>query len=115
MLRQHGHMSPRSGRLGLGARTGTLPSSLEVVLASPQPKWTERRTISRIWGRTLGTRVQSFIGGISVARKDGELSPGERAGKLGCLQKGEKAQAGAKEEEDAGTQCLVYHKHINAR
>lgn len=49
--------------------------------------------------------MQGFTGGISVARKDGELSPRE---------KGEKAQAGAKEEEDAGTQCLVYHKHINA-
>lgn len=85
-----------------------------VVLASPQPKCTERRTVSRVWGQTLGTQMQNFSGGISVSRKDGELSPGERARKLGCPQKGEKAQAGAKEEEDAGTQCLVYHKHISA-
>lgn len=57
---------------------------LGVVLASPQPKCTERRTISRIWGQTLGTQMQSFTGGISLSRKDGELSPGEKAGSWGA-------------------------------
>lgn len=56
--------------------------------------------------------MQNFIGRIAVAREDGESNPGEQRG--WGAHRGRESTAGAKEEEDAGTQCLVYTKHMNS-
>lgn len=58
-LRHHANKSLASGRLSPGARTGTLPSSSDVVLVCPQTKQTENRNLKGV-GTNLGDPGAEF-------------------------------------------------------